>query len=69
YAAAADVLAARRERLLDEVRRDMADFALLVDAWGSLARASEGHPPSPADEDRSPSAARETPPPSPKGTA
>ncbi|MET9932596.1 MULTISPECIES: DUF6271 family protein [unclassified Streptomyces] len=69
YAAAADVLAARRERLLDEVRRDMADFALLVDAWGSLARASGGHPPSPAYEHRSPSSARETPPPSPKGTA
>ncbi|WP_030222486.1 DUF6271 family protein [Streptomyces bikiniensis] len=47
YAAAADVLAARRERLLDEARRDMADFALLLDAWGPLVRASEGRPPSP----------------------
>ncbi|MFC8885499.1 DUF6271 family protein, partial [Streptomyces cinereoruber] len=46
YAAAADVLAARRERLLDEARRDMADFALLLDAWAPLVRAGEEDPPS-----------------------
>ncbi|WP_411074822.1 DUF6271 family protein [Streptomyces sp. cmx-4-7] len=65
YAAAADVLAARRERLLDEARRDMADFALLVDAWGPLVRASEGRPPSPAHEDRAPDSTRENRSPSP----
>ncbi|WP_435192075.1 DUF6271 family protein [Streptomyces sp. bgisy126] len=65
YAAVADVLAARRERLLDEARRDMADFALLLDAWGPLARASEGHPPVPAHGDRSCSPAHEGLPSSP----
>ncbi|MFF5635985.1 DUF6271 family protein [Streptomyces sp. NPDC012825] len=65
YAAAADVLAARRERLLDEARRDMADFALLVDAWGPLVRASEGRPPSPAHEGRAPDSTRENRSPSP----
>ncbi|AJF68716.1 DUF6271 family protein [Streptomyces vietnamensis] len=44
YAEAADFLAARRERLIDEVREDMAEFALLIDAWEPLARetASKG---------------------------
>ncbi|MFJ5879495.1 DUF6271 family protein [Streptomyces sp. NPDC093088] len=46
YAAAADVLAVRRERLLDEARRDMADFALLLDAWAPLVRAGQEDPPS-----------------------
>ncbi|MFH8626328.1 DUF6271 family protein [Streptomyces vietnamensis] len=36
YAEAADFLAARRERLIDEVREDMAEFALLIDAWEPL---------------------------------
>ncbi|MFC8460640.1 DUF6271 family protein [Streptomyces sp. NPDC057242] len=65
YAAVADVLAARRGRLLDEARRDMADFALLLDAWGPLARASEGHPPAPAHGGRPSSPARGDGPPPP----
>ncbi|MFF8381971.1 DUF6271 family protein [Streptomyces sp. NPDC015661] len=40
YAEAADFLAARRERLVDEVREDMAEFALLIDAWAALVRAT-----------------------------
>ncbi|WP_435972815.1 DUF6271 family protein [Streptomyces sp. Qhu_M48] len=40
YATAADVLAARRDRLVEEARRDMEEFALLTDAWEALARAS-----------------------------
>ncbi|MFI0924181.1 DUF6271 family protein [Streptomyces sp. NPDC021012] len=36
YAEAADFLAARRERLVDEVREDMAEFALLIDSWADL---------------------------------
>ncbi|MGV9316445.1 DUF6271 family protein [Streptomyces sp. NPDC003691] len=39
YAAAADALAARRDGLLAEARADMADFALLTDAWEPLTRA------------------------------
>ena len=44
YATAADVLTARRGELLDEAREDMAEFALLIDAWGPLIHAgrSEG---------------------------
>ncbi|MFJ4715174.1 DUF6271 family protein [Streptomyces sp. NPDC088785] len=44
WAEAADLLAARRERLLAEARTDMADFAFLLDAWPALigaARAGE----------------------------
>ncbi|MFE7551679.1 DUF6271 family protein [Streptomyces gardneri] len=41
YAEAADVLAAERERLLDEARADMEDFALLIDAWGPLTRSTK----------------------------
>ncbi|MDV5149838.1 DUF6271 family protein [Streptomyces sp. SBC-4] len=41
YAGAADVLAAERERLLDEARADMEEFALLIDAWGPLTRATK----------------------------
>ncbi|MFB7587012.1 DUF6271 family protein [Streptomyces sp. NPDC056169] len=41
YADAADVLAAERERLLDEARDDMEEFALLIDAWGPLTRSTK----------------------------
>ncbi|MET9675417.1 DUF6271 family protein [Streptomyces sp. NPDC006482] len=40
YAEAADVLATERERLLDEARLDMEDFALLIDAWAPLTRST-----------------------------
>lgn len=40
YAGAADVFAVERERLLDEARADMEEFALLIDAWGPLIRAT-----------------------------
>lgn len=40
YATVADTLADRRSRLLDEARDDMADFALLMDRWEALTRAS-----------------------------
>ncbi|MFG3404576.1 DUF6271 family protein [Streptomyces sp. NPDC048142] len=40
YATVADTLAGRRSRLLDEARDDMADFALLMDRWEALTRAS-----------------------------
>ncbi|MER5311317.1 DUF6271 family protein [Streptomyces sp. NPDC002773] len=40
YATAADLLAARRDQLLDEARQDMEDFAFLTDAWEALTRAS-----------------------------
>ncbi|MFG2621786.1 DUF6271 family protein [Streptomyces sp. NPDC048507] len=43
YAVAADALAARRAELLDEVRRDMEDFALLAGAWPGLTRAARAH--------------------------
>ena len=43
YATFADLLAPRRERLLDEAQSDIADFALLVEAWEPLVRASTGH--------------------------
>ncbi|WP_282692740.1 DUF6271 family protein [Streptomyces sp. CC208A] len=42
YATAAALFAARRERLLAEARADMADFALLVDAWGPLTAHAKG---------------------------
>ncbi|MFF8835310.1 DUF6271 family protein [Streptomyces sp. NPDC015130] len=41
YAEAAEVLAAERERLLDEARTDMEDFALLIDAWDPLIRSTK----------------------------
>ncbi|MFE5712340.1 DUF6271 family protein [Streptomyces sp. NPDC056501] len=41
YTDAADALAAERERLLDEARDDMEEFALLIDAWGPLTRATK----------------------------
>ncbi|MEU1280697.1 DUF6271 family protein [Streptomyces sp. NPDC005805] len=40
YAHVADLLADRRETLLDEARRDIEDFALLVDVWDPLMRAA-----------------------------
>ncbi|MEU4495600.1 DUF6271 family protein [Streptomyces sp. NPDC023998] len=40
YATFADLLASRRERLLDEAQSDIADFTLLVEAWEPLVRAS-----------------------------
>ncbi|MEV4430614.1 DUF6271 family protein [Streptomyces sp. NPDC049602] len=43
YAEAADFLATRRDRIVDEVRDEMAEFALLIDAWGSLVRAGGNH--------------------------
>lgn len=38
YARVAELLAPQRERLLDEARDDIGDFALLTDAWGELVR-------------------------------
>lgn len=54
YAEAADVLTARAEELLDEVRRDMEDFALLIDAWQQLTRAARAHPHRPTARERAP---------------
>ena len=42
YAEFADIGLSRGERLLDEARRDMEDFALLIEAWGPLVRAQQG---------------------------
>ncbi|MFJ9844535.1 DUF6271 family protein [Kitasatospora sp. NPDC101155] len=44
YAEFADHLAPRRARLLDEAQADIEDFALLIDAWGPLVRASRSTP-------------------------
>ncbi|WP_314617761.1 DUF6271 family protein [Streptomyces stackebrandtii] len=41
YTDAADALAAERERLLDEARDDMEEFALLIDVWGPLTGATK----------------------------
>lgn len=40
YAAFADRLAPRRERLLDEAQQDIGDFALLTEDWAALVHAS-----------------------------
>lgn len=40
YAEFADLLAERRERLLDEARGDIEDYALLTESWSALIRAS-----------------------------
>ncbi|WP_228182917.1 DUF6271 family protein [Streptomyces anulatus] len=40
YKTVADLLVEHRSRLLDEARDDMADFALLMDHWEALTRAS-----------------------------
>ncbi|MFE0809145.1 DUF6271 family protein [Streptomyces sp. NPDC058794] len=44
YAEFAGLLAGRRERLLDEARGDMADFALLTEAWEELVAAAKATP-------------------------
>ncbi len=44
YADAADLFAAHRDRLLAAARSDMADFAVLVDAWAALTEQA-GHTP------------------------
>ncbi|MFJ2187251.1 DUF6271 family protein [Kitasatospora sp. NPDC087861] len=44
YAEFADHLAPQRARLLDEAQADIEDFALLIDAWGPLMRASKATP-------------------------
>ncbi|MFF0001156.1 DUF6271 family protein [Streptomyces avermitilis] len=48
YATFADVLAQRRERLLDEARSDIEDFALLVEAWEPLVGTARLTPVDPA---------------------
>jgi hypothetical protein len=40
YAEFAGLLASRRERLLDEARHDMEDFALLIEVWEAMMSAS-----------------------------
>ncbi|MET9863448.1 DUF6271 family protein [Streptomyces smyrnaeus] len=52
YAAVADQLAARRERLLDEARSDIEDFAVLTEAWGELMSAARQTPLSPPPSGR-----------------
>ncbi|MET8485685.1 DUF6271 family protein [Streptomyces tendae] len=47
YTEFADLLAARRARLLDEARGDMADFALLTEAWESMVTAARATPVTP----------------------
>nr|WP_127895619.1 DUF6271 family protein [Streptomyces sp. S10(2018)] len=47
YTEFADLLAARRARLLDEARGDMADFALLTEAWESMVTAARATPVAP----------------------
>ncbi|MFJ9443743.1 DUF6271 family protein [Kitasatospora sp. NPDC101235] len=44
YAEFADHLAPLRARLLDEAQADIEDFAVLIDAWGPLVRASKDTP-------------------------
>ncbi|MBD0676427.1 DUF6271 family protein [Streptomyces sp. CBMA156] len=44
YAEFADHLAPRRACLLDEAQADIEDFAVLIDAWGPLVRASRATP-------------------------
>jgi hypothetical protein len=48
YADFADLLADRRARLLDEARGDMADFALLTEAWEPMVAAARATPVPPA---------------------
>ncbi|MFK0291917.1 DUF6271 family protein [Streptomyces sp. NPDC090442] len=47
YATFADTLAPRREHLLHEAGQDMADFALLIEAWAALVDASRATGPHP----------------------
>ncbi|MFR9798783.1 DUF6271 family protein [Streptomyces sp. MS06] len=42
YGRFTELLAERRGRLLDEAQRDMEDFALLIEDWDALTRASRG---------------------------
>ncbi|MCA1217102.1 DUF6271 family protein [Streptomyces sp. 8L] len=49
YAEFAGLLAERRERLLDEARRDIEDFALLIEEWEPLMDASRALGLAPAD--------------------
>ncbi|MFJ3038727.1 DUF6271 family protein [Streptomyces tendae] len=49
YTEFADLLAARRARLLDEARGDMADFALLTEAWESMVAAARVTPVAPPE--------------------
>ncbi|MEU9045013.1 MULTISPECIES: DUF6271 family protein [unclassified Kitasatospora] len=44
YTEFADHLAPRRASLLDQAQSDIEDFALLIDAWGPLVRASKTTP-------------------------
>jgi len=44
YAEFADLLATRRERLLDEACSDIEDFAHLIEAWGPLVRVARRTP-------------------------
>ena len=41
YAALADQLAGRQDRLIVEARQDIEEFALLIEAWGPLVRAAK----------------------------
>ncbi|GAA2565459.1 MULTISPECIES: DUF6271 family protein [Streptomyces] len=50
YADVADHLAGSRARLLDEARGDMADFALLTEAWEAMVTAAKATPVTPAAE-------------------
>ncbi|MEU3979328.1 DUF6271 family protein [Streptomyces sp. NPDC026672] len=45
YEVFADLLAGQRDRLLDEARRDVEEFALLTNAWAPLVRAAREHGP------------------------
>ncbi|MFE0700735.1 DUF6271 family protein [Streptomyces sp. NPDC058872] len=49
YATAADLFADRRAQLVEEARADMAEFALLIDAWAALVHASRTHRTLPED--------------------
>lgn len=44
YAEVAELLAERRERLLDEARRDIEDYALLAETWPTLIASAAGTP-------------------------
>ncbi|MGW7514520.1 DUF6271 family protein [Streptomyces sp. NPDC054796] len=63
YATFADLLAARRERLLDEAQRDIEDFALLTESWEALVGAARTTPLPPP-----PSTSTSTSPPAPRCT-
>lgn len=43
YETFADLVAGRRDQLLDEAERDIEEFALLTDAWAALVRAAGEH--------------------------